>query len=142
MRLAVLGLNHRTAPLTMREQVAFLPDEASGTLDRLQALPSISEVAIVSTCNRTEFYTAAEDLDPAIAAQLALIREMKGVDLADGAHTYLHEQQECVRHLFRVAGGVDSMVIGETGILGQVKRARSAPIGPGNVDSHPCWFER
>ncbi len=123
MRVAVLGLNHRTAPLPMREQVAFLPEEASGALDRLRGSAAISELAIVSTCNRTEFYTVAEDLDAALAAQLALIREIKGVDLSGGGHTYLHEQEACVRHLFRVAGGVDSMVIGETGILGQVKGA-------------------
>ena len=123
MRLLVLGLNHRTAPLEMRERVAFLPQEAAAALDRFRAAGTVSEVVIVSTCNRTELYSVAEDTDAAIAAKLAVIREVKNLDLSDGRYTYIHEQQEAVEHLFRVAGGIDSMVIGETGILGQVKEA-------------------
>ncbi len=123
MRLLVLGLNHRTAPIEMRERVAFLPEEASDALDRFREAGTVSEMAIVSTCNRTEIYTVCEDPDAAVAAKLELVRDLKHVDLSDGSHTYVHEQHAAVDHLFRVAGGVDSMVVGETGILGQVKDA-------------------
>jgi glutamyl-tRNA reductase len=123
MRISVLGLNHRTASIELREKVAFLPEEAREALDRFRESKLVSEMAIVSTCNRTEIYTVAEDPDAATAAVIDLVRERKGVDLSDASIRYRHEQQACVEHLFRVAGGIDSMVIGETGILGQVKEA-------------------
>jgi glutamyl-tRNA reductase len=123
MNISVLGLNHRTAPIELREQVAFQSEETLQALAQLRRENAISEIAILSTCNRTEFYTVSEDPERALAAQVELIRSAKGIDLDGHESTYLHRQRECVEHLFGVAGGIDSMVVGEPEILGQVKDA-------------------
>jgi glutamyl-tRNA reductase len=122
MRIVVHGLNHRTAPLDLRERVALLPDEAEDVLDRLRRHDGILEVAVLSTCNRTEFYAISQEPESVVAMQRDLIRTIKSIDLDEG-NTYVHVGRPCVEHLFRVAGGVDSMVLGEPGILGQVKAA-------------------
>ena len=123
MQIYVLGLSYKTAPLELREKVAFRPDETRAALARLRDEGTASEIALLSTCNRTEFYTVAEDAPRAAAAQIALVRDVKGVDLSEHSVTYLHRRRHCVEHLFRVAGGLDSMVLGEPEILGQVKDA-------------------
>lgn len=123
MVIYVLGLNHRTAPIELRERVAFLTDEAREACQQLRADGTVAEIAILSTCNRTELYTITDDLQKASDAQIELIRRVKDVDLGGHAATYLHRQRDCVEHLFRVAGGIDSMVLGEPEILGQVKDA-------------------
>jgi glutamyl-tRNA reductase len=116
MTLWVLGLNHQTAPVEMRERLAFDPASLPGALNSVRALPRVTEAALLSTCNRTELYAVAEDGDE-LANWLATH--------ADGLHGYLyrHADAEAVRHLFRVATGLDSMVLGEPQILGQVKDA-------------------
>jgi len=122
MQICVLGLSHHTAPLELRERVAFDPDETREALARLRADGVVTELAILSTCNRTEFYAVTDDAETAVAAEIELVRRVKGVDLETAA-TYVRRQRDCVEHLFRVAGGVDSMVLGEPEILGQVKDA-------------------
>jgi len=116
MTLWVLGLNHQTAPLDMRERVAFASDSLPAALASLRALPQVSEAALLSTCNRTELYAIADDT-AALSGWLT--------DHADGldAYLYQHSDANAVRHLFRVATGLDSMVLGEPQILGQVKEA-------------------
>lgn len=116
MTLWVLGLNHQTAPVHLRERVAFGPEILPASLASLHALPQVGEAALLSTCNRTELYAVAED-EEALAKWLS--------DHADGldAYLYRHREAEAVRHLFRVATGLDSMVLGEPQILGQVKEA-------------------
>ncbi len=116
MTLWVLGLNHQTAPVHLRERVAFGPDSLPASLASLRTLPQVGEAALLSTCNRTELYAVSEDSD-------ALAQWLSGH--AEGLDTYLyrHRDADAVRHLFRVATGLDSMVLGEPQILGQVKEA-------------------
>ncbi len=116
MTLWVLGLNHQTAPLDMRERVAFSADRVPAALASVRALPNVSEAALLSTCNRTELYVIAEDTT-ALGAWLG--DHAQGLD----AYLYQHSDANAVRHLFRVATGLDSMVLGEPQILGQVKEA-------------------
>ncbi|MDR1423091.1 MAG: glutamyl-tRNA reductase [Azoarcus sp.] len=120
MQLYALGLNHHTAPLAIRERVAF----GAGGLDRaLRDLTSgrvVREAAILSTCNRTELYFAADA--PQYAADwLAQFHRLPPGEVAP--YLYSHPEREAVRHVFRVASGLDSMVLGEPQILGQVKEA-------------------
>ena len=120
MSLLVLGINHQTAPVSLRERVAFSGDAIPAALAALRALPSVREVALLSTCNRTELYAVAEDDGEALADWLATHPDDAG-DLH--AYLYRHADAEAVRHLFRVATGLDSLVLGEPQILGQVKDA-------------------
>jgi len=123
-----LGLNHTTAPLDLRGRFAFAPDQLPvvlrGLQERLQRVAP--EAALVSTCNRTELYLAA---DPRLAAQIARparewLAEQGGVSASTlQDHSYLREDREAARHAFRVAAGLDSMVLGEPQILGQMKEA-------------------
>lgn len=130
MHLIALGLNHTTAPLAVRERVAFGPDEIAPTigkiLSRLSEADSgqISEAMILSTCNRTEIYAAAKD--PALAKQAlqTFVADEKGLtEESLVPHTYWLEDLDVVRHAFSVASGLDSMVLGETQIVGQMKKA-------------------
>ncbi len=116
MTLWLLGLNHQTAPVDLRERVAFAGDALARALASLRALPEVSEAALLSTCNRTEVYAVASDGD-ALAAWLD--QQAQGL----GAYLYRHQDADAVRHLFRVATGLDSMVLGEPQILGKVKDA-------------------
>lgn len=120
MQLFVLGLNHQTAPLAVREQVAFPAERQSDSVRQLLQVPGVSEAAVLSTCNRTEIYGVADD--PAVVIDwLAAARQLDRHGLA--AHLYLHRETESARHAFRVASGLDSMVLGETQVLGQMKDA-------------------
>lgn len=131
-RLRMAGVNHRSAPLELREKLALVKGAAVDTVERLRREVDAAELVAVSTCNRTEFYWAGRDgaeIDP-----IALFRALPGVDGAvggqiDGA-AYAHSGREAVRHLYRVVCGLDSLVLGETQILHQVKRAyeRSAQL--------------
>jgi glutamyl-tRNA reductase len=130
MQLLTLGLNHQTAPLALRERLAFVPTEVGGTIARLRdSLATrdagrLTEAAIVSTCNRTELYCAVEEpgtATDALADFLASTRQLDGAELRRA--TYVLPQADAVRHAFRVASGLDSMVLGEPQILGQMKQA-------------------
>ena len=130
MPLLALGLNHQTAPLALRERVAFVPDEVGETIARLRErlaardAGQVTEAAIVSTCNRTELYCAAEEPDAAGHALAEFIASTKHLDSGEiRKASYILPQANAVRHAFRVASGLDSMVIGEPQILGQMKQA-------------------
>lgn len=120
MSLLVLGINHQTAPVALREQVAFATDALPAALTALRALDGVHEVVLLSTCNRTELYAHAEGDGQVLADWLARQAHV-GQDL----HAYLYRYRDAaaVRHLFRVASGLDSLVLGEPQILGQVKQA-------------------
>ena len=128
MLLAAVGLNHQTAPVGVRERLAFSADTLAQALQRLRGFvvgdrgDAQVEAAILSTCNRTEIYCAA-DRDPrdAMLHWLSTEREVGLHELAD--HSYRLMQDGTVRHAFRVASGLDSMVLGEPQILGQMKEA-------------------
>jgi glutamyl-tRNA reductase len=124
VELLLLGVNHRTAPVALRERLSFTPEEAAKTLRELCASPAVKEGMILSTCNRTEMYVLSPEAAAGEAQVRAQLREAKGADLlAPGDHRYLLKQREAARQLLRVATGLDSMVLGEMQILGQVKAA-------------------
>ena len=120
MALFTLGINHRTAPLSVREQVAFHAEELRRALADLVGRARAHEVAILSTCNRTELYCQA-DSPQVIGQWLAEYRRLAHRDIEP--YLYVHPEREAVRHAFRVASGLDSMVLGEPQILGQMKEA-------------------
>jgi len=122
MSLFVLGLNHTTAPVDIRERVTFGPDIIVGALRGLTSQPGITEGIILSTCNRTEVYCHAPSADPdSLSHWLA---EFHGLQTSDiSPYTYLYQEQQAIGHLLRVASGLNSLVLGEPQILGQVKSA-------------------
>ena len=125
MHITLVGINHTTAPVSVRERFIFTPDELS------DALPRFGGAAILlSTCNRTEVYLASHH-PIAAGSVIALLRELKDApDVSEDIFYHLAEQ-DAVRHLFRVAAGVESMVLGEAEILGQVRAAFSAATAAG-----------
>ena len=137
-RLVALGLNHHTAPVSLRERVAFSAQALPGTLATLRALPGVEEVALLSTCNRTELYALTADGDDVLVDWLATHPQDGATDDARaplGLRDYLyhHCDDAAVRHLFRVATGLDSLVLGEPQILGQVKQAWAAAREAGSL---------
>jgi glutamyl-tRNA reductase len=140
MALVLLGINHNTANIDFRERVAFPPEKAVDAIQRATALPALDEVVILSTCNRTELYAqvdlgdaAGNESDAQIEDEQLRAQELRLLDWLSQYHgldraevqrcTYFHWQQDVVRHLMRVACGLDSMVLGEPQILGQIKSA-------------------
>jgi glutamyl-tRNA reductase len=121
--LACVGLSHHTSPLELREAIALSEDETAGAVRRLREA-SVEEALVLSTCNRTEFYTRAHAALDTREVVRDVVLSLKGIDISrlDGA-LYVRRDPETVRHLFRVACGLDSMVLGEPQILGQVKHA-------------------
>ena len=130
MPLYALGLNHQTAPVSLRERVAFDAAALPAALASLHALPGVSEVALLSTCNRTELYAMVADDGASVREWLATHPD-GGFDLH--AYLYGHRDLDAVRHLFRVASGLDSLVLGEPQILGQVKEAWAAARTAGTL---------
>ena len=125
-----LGLNHHSAPLAIRERVAFGADKLRHALSDLTRSAPVKEAAILSTCNRTELYCAADTPDVVID-WLAQYHQVDRSQIAP--YLYTHDQPEAVRHAFRVASGLDSMVIGEPQILGQMKDAMRAAEESGTL---------
>ncbi|MDX1458849.1 MAG: glutamyl-tRNA reductase, partial [Marinobacter sp.] len=122
MALLTLGINHRTAPLELRERIAFTPERMAEAFAELRAASGASEAAILSTCNRTELYLAGDDECAALVLRwLAGFHGLAPGELEDAV--YVHRDTEAVRHMMRVASGLDSMVLGEPQILGQLKDA-------------------
>ena len=134
MHLIVLGLNHHTAPVELRERLSFGPGSLSRALEELRQVPLVMEWVILSTCNRTELYVTGEHGVTAPCRQfLARHGNLEEQELEP--HLYRQVGRDAVRHLFRVAAGMDSMVVGESEVLGQVKQAleaaeRSESVGP------------
>jgi glutamyl-tRNA reductase len=122
MPLIALGLNHLTAPVGLREQVAFDADSTAGALQELAGQPGVQEAMILSTCNRTELYVGVEAGAEAVP-QDWLNRHHRLTPGKLDEFLYRHDEDAAVRHMFRVATGLDSMVLGEPQILGQVKDA-------------------
>jgi len=119
MQLYTVGINHTTAPIAIREKVAFDPDHLSQALLDLMG-QKVSEAAILSTCNRSELYAKARDPQTIVN----WLCKYHGIKLKTiESHLYIYENQEAIQHAFRVASGLDSMVLGEPQILGQMKQA-------------------
>ena len=131
MSLVLIGVNHKTAPIEVRERIAISRDDLAETTRALATVPGVAECMIVSTCNRVEILAAVE---PDAAGLAGFLQRHFGLDPALLApHIYEHRDQEAVRHLFRVAASLDSMVVGEPQILGQVKEAFAVARAAGTV---------
>ena len=127
MHLVCFGINHTTAPVAVREQFSFDGDVLSDALSTLRQQTNILETVIVSTCNRTELYCCVdEDYDNGIQLWLQQVRASADSDILP--FSYQYQDIDAVRHLYRVACGLDSMVLGEPQILGQLKSAYSQAL--------------
>src|SRR3954465_5800261 len=134
MRLSLLGVNHRTAPVEIRERFAIPESRLAEATQRLAKHPGVEEGMIVSTCNRVELLVSSENGHTDLRG---FLQEYFKADLAHYAeHLYELHQRDVVRHLFRVASSLDSMVVGEPQILGQVKEAYAVARGVGAVHSN------
>jgi glutamyl-tRNA reductase len=134
MSLLAFGINHKTAPVDIRERVAFAPNALADALKDLVSRPQVREAAIVSTCNRTELYCGLDELDK--RAVVDWFREYHKLDQDIEPYIYLHPDQEAVRHVLRVASGLDSLVLGEPQILGQIKDAYAAANEAGTMGGY------
>jgi len=132
MPLLTIGLNHKTAPIHIRERVAFTPECLPDVLHNLTSQPQVNEAAILSTCNRTEMMCSVEhDGSSIIIDWLRSYHELSAEELAP--YLYVHPDQEAVRHMLRVASGLDSMILGEPQILGQIKDAYATAKQSGTI---------
>ncbi len=132
MPLFALGINHTTAPVEIRERVAFPPDKLGAALHDLRATPGVAEAAILSTCNRTEVYCLLDQPDTQlVSGWLRRYHDLNQVDF--DTYIYQHPDQAAVRHMLRVASGLDSMILGEPQILGQIKSAYQEALAAGTL---------
>ena len=123
MSIFCLGVNHKTAPVEIRERLAFAENELPDRLGEIGSLPGIEECVILSTCNRVEIYGAGKRIEDAFAQVGQYLIGHFEIDSPGAVDFYRLADEEAARHLFRVASGLDSMVLGETEIFGQVKKA-------------------
>lgn len=124
MTLLALGINHKTAPVSLRERVSFTPETLDHALNSLLAQPKVQGGVVLSTCNRTELYLSVEeqsDLQEQLVRWLCDYHQLNEADVRQSL--YWHQDNDAVSHLMRVASGLDSLVLGEPQILGQVKKA-------------------
>ena len=130
MSIVAVGINHKTAPVAVREKISFNPDKLSIALQEMLNAVQCREVAILSTCNRTELYLVQDgDFD---ATQQRLIQWLESFHNVPAStilpSLYWHKDQQAVNHMMRVACGLDSLVLGEPQILGQMKQAYSLSL--------------
>ncbi|HTG81316.1 MAG TPA: glutamyl-tRNA reductase [Geobacteraceae bacterium] len=124
MNIVVVGLSHKTASVDIREKVAFAPNHMEKPLRELVALPDLTEAVIVSTCNRVEIYATTHDVAGGMARLKRFLADYHAISLETlEPHLYSHHGEAAIRHVFRVASSLDSMVVGEPQILGQIKTA-------------------
>ncbi|BBL76591.1 glutamyl-tRNA reductase [Methylomagnum ishizawai] len=133
MGILTLGLNHNTAPVSIRERLAFPAERLHHALQGLIQLPEVREVAILSTCNRTEVYCGAETPTPheTLIDWIAHEQRLRREDFQP--FLYTHRGADTIRHMFRVASGLDSMILGEPQILGQMKTAYQSAAEAGTL---------
>ncbi|MCW2679269.1 MAG: hemA, partial [Frankiales bacterium] len=135
MSVLVVGISHRSAPVSLLEQVTVGVGESSGVLSDLRSSGPLGEAVVLSTCNRVEVYADTEGFHAGVDAVSDLLARLSGVPLDElKRHLYVHWEGQAVLHLFEVACGLDSMVVGESQILGQLRRAyasaRDGGAGP------------
>jgi glutamyl-tRNA reductase len=136
MEVFCLGLSHQTADVATRERFAFAEHEVGACAGELRRRPELGEALILSTCNRVELYAAAPDPAAGFASVEAFLAERAALDPADSRFFYRQHGSGAIRHLFRVVSGLESMVLGETEILGQVKRAYNLAAQSGATSRH------
>ncbi len=136
MNLTCIGVSHQTASVEARERFAIEPLHISAALRDALHLPTVREAVALSTCNRVEWYVVSEHpkFDP-----LSVLKTRSKVDANDLEHIYQHDFEETVRHLFRVASGLESMIVGETEILGQVKKAYATAV---DAQATSIWLNK
>ena len=129
MNLIIVGLNHRTAPVDIREKLSFPVDSIGEALKKLVTNYGINEAVILSTCNRVEVAGIAPAIEKGIWEIKRFLSEYHNIPLENlDEHLYVHTGEDAVRHIFRVSAGLDSMCLGEPQILGQVKDAYSYAV--------------
>ncbi|MGE5554013.1 MAG: glutamyl-tRNA reductase [Betaproteobacteria bacterium] len=134
MRFLAIGLNHKTAPVEVRERLSISGEHRLEALRELVARPTLDEVAILSTCNRTEIYAIGPEVAPCEADLVAFLQaQLEPADYPLEPYLYRRVGLEAVQHLFRVVSGLDSMVLGEAQILGQVKDALHAALNANSI---------
>ena len=122
MAIVVVGVSHHTAPVDIRDSIAVSAAEYPVALSDLAGVKHVAEVALISTCNRTEAYAVSENADAAVVAIQAHIgKRADEIDVSD--HLFSYQRDDAIKHLYRVAAGLDSMIMGEPQIAGQVKDA-------------------
>jgi len=133
MTILTIGINHDTAPVEIREKVAFAPEKINDALKDLVSTPWVNEAVILSTCNRTEIYCGLDEQnnERAIIDWLQNYHKLNDVDIAP--FVYAHPDNHAVRHMLRVASGLDSLVLGEPQILGQLKQSFSTASNAGTI---------
>lgn len=132
MTLLAVGINYNTAPVSIRERLAFPAEILESSLQELWHLKEISEAAILSTCNRTEFYCESTTANKQIL--IDWVAESRNINPAEFTpYLYCHTDSQLIRHMFRVACGLDSMILGEPQILGQMKTAYQAAYEAGTL---------
>ncbi|MDT4893729.1 MAG: glutamyl-tRNA reductase [Pseudonocardiales bacterium] len=136
MSVLVVGLSHRTTPVSVLERAAVPADDLRKTLDELYRAETISEALLLSTCNRVEVYADVARFHPAVAEITAVLARHAGLHVADlSDHLYVHFAEAAAEHMFTVASGLDSMVVGESQILGQLRGAYALGTETGSVGS-------
>lgn len=123
MELLMLGLNHKTAPIEVRERFAVSKQAVRSGLANLNEYEGLSEAVILSTCNRSEVYAVVEDIGTDLRELKQFLFDLTGNEENIDAYLYSFDGEECIRHLFNVASSLDSLVLGEGQILSQVKEA-------------------
>ncbi len=125
MQLVVLGLNHRSAPVDVREKFSFSKEALDHAMDHIYAHEEVEECVLLSTCNRTELYVVLNDMENVKEYMIRLLLHLKGEETVDVDEKwfFLYEGKACISHLFRVASSLDSLVLGEGQILSQLKMA-------------------
>ncbi len=122
--IILIGLNHKTASVEIRECLGFSGDDQDTALEKLNALEAVREVLLVSTCNRVEVLLTSTQTDAAVETIIAFLADYHNIPVGEFKDKlYVHIGEEAVRHIFRVAASLDSMVVGEPQILGQIKSA-------------------
>jgi glutamyl-tRNA reductase len=134
MSILVIGMNHRSGPVSVLERVALSSDEVPKAVGRLVGRDNVREVVLISTCNRTEVYAVTERFHGAYADIRDFLCEVGDISPDElHPHLYSHHDEAAVRHLFEVAAGLDSAVVGESEILGQVRQAWEIAQGEGGA---------
>jgi glutamyl-tRNA reductase len=136
MSILVVGLSYKSAPVSVLESASVSGDDVPKLLDELRTAPAISEVLLLSTCNRIEVYADVARFHPALAEISSVLARHAGLTVPDlGEHLYVHFAEAAVGHLFSVAAGLDSMVVGESQILGQLRSAYATAVQASTVGS-------
>ncbi|WP_320821813.1 glutamyl-tRNA reductase [Reinekea sp.] len=137
MSLLAIGINHNTASVAVREKISFMPETMSLSLQGLMALSGVQESVILSTCNRSEIYCYSDDADVSTEAVILWLASQNQLNVDDlRACLYVHSEERAVTHISEVASGLDSMVLGEPQILGQLKSAYAVAQEFNSVGAH------